>query len=212
MPAATILSDGHESPACSVSTAAVRFAELVEHRHPVWPHAIPAAMIAVVSATITIITTPIEEPDQFESMYNDERRRRSAGWESFPARSGGQPDGFFMQATKSDLGVFECEPEVDVDTGEKLQTCMIDKRTQVRVIPKLEALVESSVDETARALVAQGGGTADLARVTEALRSGAWPEGEDPAEEAAAFAHNLLKYSRTAAEHRMGMCWEYRRP
>ena len=162
------------------------------------------------SATIWIITTPITDPDQFESMYNDERRRRSAGLESFPARSGGHPDKFFLLATKADLGIFECEPEVDVDTEEPLQTSMIDKKTLLRVIPKIEAPVETGIDDTARALVAQGGGSADLARVTEALRTGAWPEGTDPAEEAAAFAHNLLKYARTAAEFKMGLCWELR--
>ena len=161
-------------------------------------------------ATITIITTKAADPDQFESMYNDERRRRSGGWETFPSRSGGLPGNFFLLATKVDLGVFESAPEVDIDTEEKLQTCMIDKATLLRVIPKLEELVERNTEATARALVAQGGNSADLARVTETLRSGAWPEGDDPAEEAAAFAHNLLKYARTAAELQMGICWEYR--
>jgi hypothetical protein len=163
-----------------------------------------------VAATIWIITTPITDPDQFESMYNDERRRRSAGLESFTARSGSHPDKFFFLATKADLGMFECEPEVDVDTEEKLETSMIDQKTLLRVIPQLEALIENRIGDTARALVAQGGGSADLARVTEVLRTGAWPEGTDPAEEAAAFGHNLLKYSRIAAQFNMGICWELR--
>lgn len=161
------------------------------------------------SASITIIIVPAEDPDSFEAMYLDERRHRSGGWVAFPLQSGRYPDTFLMKATDSDLGVFGGADDTD-DAGEKLVTCMIDHLTLVESLPYLEALVEAKTDETARALVAHGGGSADLARVAEGLRSGTWPTSGDPAEEAAAFAHHLLKSARVAQKDRMGVCWELR--
>lgn len=166
-------------------------------------------MLPAVSASITIIAVPAEDPDSFEAMYTEERRHRSAGWKTFTACSGKMLDTFFMKATDSDLGVFECEPEVEPD-GQKLQTCLIDRQTVLHVLPTLENLVETNADATARALVAHGGGNADLARTTQALKVGTWPERGEPAEEAAAFAHHLLKYARIAAQERRGVCWEFR--
>lgn len=166
-------------------------------------------MLPAVNASITIIAVPAEDPDSFESMYTDERRHRSAGWKTFQPRSGRMLDTFLMKATSSDLGVFECEPEVEPD-GQKLQTCLIDRSTLVQVLPKIEALVETNAAETARALQSHGGGAADLARVTAALASGTWPDSGDPAEETAAFAHHLLKYARIATQERRGVCWEFR--
>ncbi len=162
------------------------------------------------SATITIIATQVESPSQFESMYIDERRNVSSGWKTFPARSGRYPDGIVLQATNSDLGVFECDPDEDIDTGEKLHTFLIDKKTLAKVLPKLESIVELKAAATASALVAKLGGTANVERVSEALKSGAWPETDDAAAEAAAFAHYLLKYARIAVTSGKGVCWEYR--
>ena len=65
-------------------------------------------------------------------------------------------------------------------------------------------------DETARALIERGGGKADLARVTEALTTGNWPESGDAAEETAAFTFQLLKHARFAKTDLRGICLEYR--
>jgi len=164
----------------------------------------------LVSATITIIATEVESPSQFESMYIDERRSVSSGWKSFPARSGRYPDGIVLQATNSDLGVFECDPDEDIDTGEKLHTFLIDRKTLVKVLPKLKAIVETNAATTARALVENVGGAAELERVSDALKNGTWPEVDDAAAEAAAFAHHLLGYARIAVASGKGVCWEYR--
>ena len=162
-----------------------------------------------VSASITIISVPAEDPDAFEAMYLDERRDRSGGWATFPVHSGRMLDVFLMKATHADLGVFGSAEETDA-AGEPLATCLIDRETLLEVLPYLEALVEGKAADTARALVTHGGGGADLARVIEALETGVWPTSGDPAEEAAAFAFHLLKSARVAKGDRMGVCWEYR--
>ena len=163
-----------------------------------------------VSASITIIACPAEDPDSFEEMRLDERRNRSAGWATFPLRSGRYVDTLLMKATNTDFGIFEsAEKEID-ENGDTVESNMIARVTIIEVLPLLEALVEANADETARALWTHGGGTADLARVCEALRSDAWPESGDPADEAAAFAHQLLKHARYAVDYLDGVCWEYR--
>lgn len=161
------------------------------------------------SASITIIGVPAEDPDSFEEMYLDERRNRSGGWDTFPLRSGRMLDAFFMKATSSDLGVYRGDEDKD-DDGVKLVTCLIDRETLVEVLPDLERLVETNADATARALQAHGDGKTGLERISAALKGGAWPESGDTAEEAAAFARQLLKFARTAVKDRMGVCWEYR--
>ncbi len=162
-----------------------------------------------VSQSITIISVPADDPDSFEEMLLDERRNRSGGWQTFPLRSGRFLDSFLMKATGTDLGVFRGADDRD-EAGEKLVTCLIDKDTLLEVLPELEALVETKADATAQALSQHGGGSADVARVAAALASGTWPTSGDPAEEAAAFAHQLLKSARVAKQDRMGVCWEYR--
>lgn len=74
----------------------------------------------------------------------------------------------------------------------------------------LEELVEKQPDTTARALQKQGGGKTDLALIAAALKTGAWPTNGDPAVEAAAFAHQLLRRARQAIDVKMALCWEYR--
>lgn len=160
--------------------------------------------------SVTIIATPAEDHDTFEEMSLEDRKRRSGGYETFPVRSGRALDTFVMQATGTDLSVFESSDEkVDKD-GHAVQSCVITEDVVPDVVGRLVALVETNVDETARALRKHGGGTADPARVVEALRSGTWPSSGDAAEEAAAFAHQLLKYARFAEEDLIGLCWEYR--
>ncbi|MBA3462808.1 MAG: hypothetical protein H0T46_22825 [Deltaproteobacteria bacterium] len=160
--------------------------------------------------SVTIITTAAKDPDQFEGMLLTERRERSVGWKKFPLRSGVYLDAFLVSATDSDFGVFgSAEEEVDAE-GIKVRTRLIVSESIPQILPMLMTMVEEKPDETARALVKHGGGTADVVRVTEALTSGAWPSGNDPAEEAAAFAHQLLTYARLAEETLKGICLEYR--
>lgn len=128
----------------------------------------------------------------------------------FAIKSGRYIDTFFMKATKSDLGVLECNAHTDEDTDEKFETNLIDRKTLLEVIPKLGTLVEKNAVKTAKALHAHGGGKGDIARISAALESDEWPKSGDPAEEAAAFAHQLLKSARSAQEDRMGVCWEFR--
>jgi hypothetical protein len=162
------------------------------------------------NAAITIIISPADDPDAFEEMTPEDRRRRGGGWTRFPVRSGRLLDTFFMFATHTDLGVFACAGELDA--GDRLATCLLDKVTLVGVLPTLARLVDARADDTARALWIHGGQTGDLGRIAEALRSGTWPSNDDPAEEAAAFAHHLLQHGRAAQELDMGVCWEYRGP
>jgi len=162
-----------------------------------------------VEASVTIIATPAEDHDAFEEMSLEDRKRRSGGYETFPVRSGRALDTFVMQATGVELSVFESsEEEVDKD-GRTVQSCVITEDIIPDVVTRLVALVETKADKTVQALCKHGGGTADPARVAEALRSGAWPTSGDAAEEAAAFAHQLLKYARFAEEDLIGLCWEY---
>ena len=159
------------------------------------------------SATLTIIAIPAVDPDSFESMSPRNRKANSSGWKTFPLRSGRLVSTFFTKATQADLGVFGCEDRVH--EGQPLQTSVVFQGTHLAsVIKKLTALLRSKA-KTARALVAHGGGTADLARVTAALQTGTWPKNGDPAEEAAAFAHHLLNHARIAKQRGKGVCWEY---
>lgn len=163
-----------------------------------------------VTATITIISTRAEDPDSFERMSLDERREASGGWKVFPVRSGRAIDTFLMAATDSDFAVFESGITLVDDEGASVQSNMITRGDVKRVIPDLEELVEKHPDETARALVEHGGNRADLARVLAALGSDEWPEGGDPAEEAAAFAHHLLEQARVAKGDLDGIVYEFR--
>ena len=162
------------------------------------------------SATITIISTKADDPDSFEDMSLSERRTASGGWKVFPVRSGRALDTFLMKATKSDFGVFESDISLKDKDGTKVQSNMIVRASIPGVIKDLERLVEKNPDKTAKALVAHGGDRADLARVLAALTSDEWPEGGDPAEEAAAFAHHLLNAARVAKGDLDGVVWEYR--
>ena len=158
------------------------------------------------SASVTLMAIPALNPDAFEAMSLDERR--AGAWETFPLRSGRLLYTFFSKATKADLGVFGSDDIVR--KGETIQTCVIFQGEHVAdVIKELAALLRSKA-RTAKALVAHGGGVAKLDRVTAALQTGTWPKTKDPAEEAAAFAHQLLKFARIAKQERRGVCWEYR--
>jgi len=163
-----------------------------------------------VEASITIITTEAHDPDQFEAMRLDERRERSAGWKMFPLRSGRYLETFLMKATNSDFGVFgSAERPVD-DDGTTVKTSVIMSSSIPGVVPELVEMVEQRPDETAQALAKHGGGTANLGRIRDGLKSGTWPTSRDPAEEAAAFAFYLLKYARIAEQSLKGVCFEYR--
>jgi hypothetical protein len=164
-----------------------------------------------VSETITIIATEVESLAQFKRLEPIERRRISLGWKKFPSRSGRYPDRVFRKATKIELDMIASPPNEDYENGEKLTTFIIDSTTLESVIPRLEAAVVENAEATARALVESVGETAELSRVSEGLRAGRWPEVDDAAAEAAAFAHHLLVYARVAALAGNGVCWEYRR-
>jgi hypothetical protein len=161
------------------------------------------------SACITIITCPGDDPDEFEQMSRPERRERSVGWKRFPLRSGKLLDTFLMFATHVDLGVFGCATDEDPD-GEPFDTSFMPTSSIVETLPALAQWVEGDPDETARLLHVHGGSTGDLAQITQALRTGEWPTSTDPAEEAAAFAFNLLTYARYAKQSLMGVAWEIR--
>ena len=160
------------------------------------------------SSTLTIIVVPAEEVDDLESMYIDQRKIDSKEWEEFPLHSGRLLDTFLMAATRCDLGVFGCEDRED--DGVPLTTRLLTRPTVAEVLPDLIELVESRAEATARALQAHGGGTTDLALISEALKSGSWPTSGDPAVETAAFARQLLRRARQANDVKMALCWEFR--
>lgn len=162
------------------------------------------------AGTITIISTKADDPDSFEDMTLLERRTNSGGWKVFPVRSGRAIDTFLMLATKSDFGVFESSIVLKDKDGTKVHSNMIVRASIPGVIKDLVRLVEKSPSKTAKALVAHGGTRADPARVLAALSSEDWPDGGDPAEEAAAFAHHLLNAARVAKGDLMGLVWEFR--
>jgi hypothetical protein len=162
------------------------------------------------AASITLLVVPADDPDAFEDLFLAERKSRSRGWVKFPVGCGRYLDTFFMKATSSDLGVVECDPHEDDETGERIESNLIDRDTLVEVLPKLRALVDKNADRTARALHTYGGGKGAVSRVATTLKSGNWPKDRDAAREAAAFAHHLLKSAERAVTHEMGICWEYR--
>ncbi len=161
------------------------------------------------NAAVTIIVCEGDDPDAFEELELDERRRRSGGFKRLPVRSGIRLCTFLMFATHNDFGVFGAAEEIDAP-GETVDSSVIFGEDIDVVLPMLQRLVETEPEQTARLLHVHGGGTGDLARISEALRTGRWPTIADPAEEAAAFAFHLLKYARDAQELRLGVCWEYR--
>ena len=149
-----------------------------------------------------------------------ERTRSSVGWKELPSRTGKMPDEVLLQAldyleslAAHELAVFECETRIDSETNESVETRAIDVRTLEQILPKLEILVKGEPEQTAAALRRACGDTADLARVLSALVTATWPDdGNDPAEEAAAFTHYLFAYGRLASALRLGICWELRAP
>jgi hypothetical protein len=169
-------------------------------------------MMAPVETTVTIIATPAEHPDSFEEMRLAERREQSGGWKTFPVRSGRYLDTFVMKATDADFSVFGSSIVLTDEDGTKVETMMICDADIGHVIEDLAALVEQNPEQTAKALVAHGGGSASIEAVVAALKSGAWPDDGDAATEAAAFAHHLLSYARVAKGDATGVCWEYRGP
>jgi len=169
-------------------------------------------MIAAVDTTIAIIATPAENPDTFEAMRLAERREQAGGVKRFPVRSGRYLDTFLMAATGSDLSVFDSAIIATDKDGFKVKTRVICDPDIPHVIESLAALVEKNPEDTAKKLVAHGGGTANVEAVAKALTSGELPENGDPAAEAAAFAHHLLKLARIADGDATGVCWEYRGP
>lgn len=160
------------------------------------------------SATITFIVTPADDEEEFENTGVEDRKRNGREWDEFPVKSGRLLETFFMKATKSDLTVIAC-PDRKRE-GRPLKTRLLVREVVPEVIPDLEELVEKNADATARALQKHGGGKADLARISAALKSEAWPDTDDAAEEAAAFAYQLLWFTRAAKKAKMGLCWEYR--
>jgi hypothetical protein len=166
---------------------------------------------ASVSASITILATEVEDRRQFEALELADRRRLGVSSHSYPSRSGRYPHRVLVQATGIDLGVYEFPPdEDDYENGGTMQTFIIDGTTIEAVIPRLEAVVETNAEATARALVAMFGETTDLARVSAAMESGDWPEAKDGATEAAAFAKHFLMLARYGALSGHGICFEYR--
>ncbi len=159
------------------------------------------------AATITIISLPVVDPDSFERLSIEERRTHGPTG-TFPISGGTPPDTFLMKATKTDLGVFE--NGASSDSSGALSTCMIDGGTLASDIADLEDLVEAHPAQTARALYEHGQKTGDLSKIEAALRTGAWPATREPAEEAAAFAFQLLRAARYGKDHTMGVCWELR--
>lgn len=146
--------------------------------------------------------------DAFEAIEVAERRNRSAGWVSFPLRSGRRLCTFLMDATSTDLSVLGCDEVID-RAGWKVATALIADADIKQVLPRLEELVETNDAVTAYALVVHGGAR-NLDAIADALSSGTWPTNGDPAEEAAAFARHLLTLMRIAKKTLMGVCWEYR--
>lgn len=159
------------------------------------------------STTITIIVTPADDEEDFESMSVDERRRKGHEWEEFPLGSGRLLDTFFMKATNSDLSVIGCDDRKR--EGVPLQTRVLVREVVADIIPDLKELLDKNANATALALQKHGGGNTDLERISAALRSGTWPTNGDPAEESAAFARQLLNHAVLAKEAKMGVCWEY---
>ena len=160
-----------------------------------------------VSSTITIISLAVESPKELEEMSLATRRTTGRHW-TFPIKSGVLLDLFFMHATKSDFGVYAAGEYFEGD--KPLATYMIDHKTLVKQVAKLEKLVEKNAAETAKKLHEHGKKSGDLARIEAALGSDDWPTSGDPAEEAAAFGHYLLLCAREGAEYDLGACWEYR--
>lgn len=100
------------------------------------------------SATITIVVTPADDDEDFESMTIDERRSNGHEWEEFPLASGRFLDSFFMTATTSDLTVIACGDRKR--EGGLLQTRLLVREVVVDIIPDLEGLIDTHADSTAR--------------------------------------------------------------
>lgn len=160
-------------------------------------------------ATLTMIVLPADDHDSFEAMSCDERRKQSSGCETYEVRSGLLVDSFFLTATNSDLAVTRARDTRDRD-DKHVATAFIDQASLVTVLPTLAELVEAKSEATAQALCARRGAGASPSRVAWALRTGTWPTNGDVAEEAAAFAHHLLRSARAAVDDQCGVCWEYR--
>ncbi len=158
--------------------------------------------------SITIIILRAGAPEELDAIPYYARKQESSGWKDLPARSGRFLDTFLMKSTNSDFSIFQAALDVDED---KLPfvTRLIVPIDLVRVVPELEPLIEKHADKTASALRAHGGNTASLASIKAALASGDWPDSGDPAVEAAAFAHHLLGFARTAVEYTLAVCVEY---
>lgn len=161
------------------------------------------------ASSVTIVQRWITSFDDLDALAVADRRDSGCfGWATFPIRSGALLDTFLLLATGCDLGMSAYEPEDD--QGTPLQSSFLDGPGLPSAIAQLAILVESDAAITLAQLRDHGGGTADPVRLEAALRGGAWPESGDPAEEAAAFAHQLLARARDALQFRAGLLVEHR--
>ena len=162
-----------------------------------------------IASSVTILQGPTEGHDEFEALTLDERRRKGGGWVTFPLRSGRRLCTFAMKATGADFGVLGCRDERGRD-GENVDTNLIADVDLPGTLADLEALFGTNEAQTIAQLLAHRENQSTTARIETALRTGAWPETGDPAEETAAFAHDLMNAMRAAKGKQLGVCWEYR--
>lgn len=163
-------------------------------------------------ASVEIFALPIADADALEQLSLVERRELAGRTRKrFVVRSGHYLDAFFLRALQIDLAVGLERPTRD-DDGAMLRSGFIDEESLREIVPTLARCLEAETARTIECLHAHGGGTADRDRIRAALARGDWPESEDPAEEAAAFAFHWLERARLAESVLIGLCWEWRGP
>ncbi|HVK72148.1 MAG TPA: hypothetical protein VM734_02460 [Kofleriaceae bacterium] len=156
----------------------------------------------------TVIVVDVDAPEVLQDLSGEKRRRTSLGWQQLVRHSAEHPDAYFMRALSLDLGVVEHDLVADGD--HVLHRCVIDRGNIEEVLGVLECALADP--ETLCERLAAASPSESPAHVIAALRAGEASPGAGPAEEAAAFATNLVESVRMAKRYWTAVCWEHRDP
>jgi hypothetical protein len=156
----------------------------------------------------TVLVLDLDAPAQLLQLSGDRRRRSSLGTQVLTRHSPVHPDSFLLDALALDLSVTECLPQPEGD--HVLHTCGIDRASIRRALALLESAL-ADAERLAERLAALSP-SESAARVIAAFRAGEATEQAGPAEEAAAFAMQLVESVRVAGRYQTSVCWEHRDP
>ncbi len=156
----------------------------------------------------TTIVVDTDTPVHLRQLGGPKRRRTNLGTQVLKRHSSVRPDAFLLAALGLDLAVVETTPAWD--GHHVVHTCVIGRQSIQRALGLLECAI-ADAERLAERLAARSP-CESIAQVIAAFRAGEASAGAGPAEEAAAFAMQLVESVRVAERYLTSVCWEHRDP